>query len=55
MFDDNNGEKALHSMNITRVSLDRWHSGDRWIRYSRDRERCVAGAVAVATLRHPKA
>ncbi len=40
MFDDNNGEKA------TRVSFD------RWIRYSRDRERCVAGAVATL---HPKA
>ncbi len=52
MFDDNNGGKALHSVNITRVSLDKV-GGDRWIRYSRDRERCVAGAVA--TLRHPKA
>jgi hypothetical protein len=35
MFDDNNGGKALHSVNITRVSLDKV-GGDRWIRYSRD-------------------
>jgi len=31
MFDDNNGGKALHSVNITRVSLDKV-GGDRWIR-----------------------